>query len=154
MRWWVTVLIVGGMACGTPARSPAPVAPWLRADPRRCLLTRDLREGMEAMARRCAERFVRENGYTGNAGLDDSTRWVREAADRAEWPRVFAARTGTLDAMASSVQCSMRECVIFFRLRRPVLLCAYRVVTMSQVFTKIQLTPGGIRDARCTERRV
>jgi hypothetical protein len=155
MRWWPAVLLLGELACGPPVRSRAPVAvaPWLRADPQRCLLPRDLREGMEEMARRCAETFVRENGYTG-AAVEDSTRWVREADDRAEWPRVLAIRSGSLDARAGSVQCSMRECIVLFRVRRPLLVCAFRAVTMTQVFTRIRMVPGWIRDMRCTERRV
>ena len=52
------------------------------------------------------------------------------------------------------MQCSRRECVVMFRLRRPIVQCAFRAVTLTQVFTKIQLAPGGIRDTHCTERRV
>jgi hypothetical protein len=155
MRWRAIVLIAGGLACGPPESDPAPVAvaAWLRSDPQRCLIQRDLREGMENMARRCAEAFVRENCYT-ELPAEDSTRWVREMEDGGPWPRVLAARSGTLDAHASTVQCSMRECVVLFRIRRPMLLCAFRAVTMTQVFTKIRLSHGGIRDVRCMERRV
>ena len=155
MRWRTAVLLVSVLACGSPVRIPAPaaVAPWLRSDPHRCLIPRDLSEGMEDMARRCAETFVRENGYT-ELPAEDSTRWVRESEDGGPWPRVLAARSGTLDREAAIVQCSQRECVVLFRLRRPVLHCAYRAVTMTQVFTKIRLQPGGIRDVHCGERRV
>lgn len=155
MRRWATVLLSGSLACGAPARSRPMLAPaaWLRSDPQRCLLQRDLREGMEGMARRCAERFVQENGYT-RVPAEDSTRWVREASDDDAWPRVLALRTGTLDAHASTVQCSRRECVVLFQVRRPILQCAFRAVTLTQVFTRIRLAPGGIRDRRCTERRV
>ena len=155
MRWRAVVLIAGGLACGPPEPSPAPVAVarWLSSDPQRCLIQRDLSEGIEDMARRCAEAFVRENGYT-ELPAEDSTRWVREMEDGGPWPRVLAARSGTLDSHASTVQCSMRQCVVLFRVRRPMLLCAFRAVTMTQVFTKIRLAHGGIRDARCTERRV
>jgi hypothetical protein len=155
MRWWMLILVTGIFACGTPARSRSQLAlaPWLRADPQRCLLQRDLREGMENMARRCAETFVRENGYTQLPPVD-STRWVREADEEDEWPRVFATRSGTLEPTASTVQCSRRECVVLFRVRRPVPHCALRAVVLTQVFTKIQLAPGGIRDSHCTERRV
>jgi hypothetical protein len=155
MRWRAVVLIAGGLACGPPEPSPAPVAvaAWLKSDPQRCLIQRDLREGMEDMARRCAEAFVRENGYT-ELPAEDSTRWVREMEDGGPWPRVLAARSGTLDSHASTVQCSMRQCVVLFRVRRPILLCAFRAVTMTQVFTKIRLAQGGIRDARCAERQV
>ena len=155
MRWQTATLCACVLACGAPTqtRPPAQVAPWLRADPRRCLIPRDLREGMEDMARRCAETFVRENGYTEEPA-DDSTRWVREWEDGGPWPRVLAARVGTLAPNASTAQCSMRECIVLFRVRRPVLLlCAYRAVTMTQVFTRIRLAQGGIRDVRCEERQ-
>jgi hypothetical protein len=148
------LLLLAVAACGGPVRpaAAAHVAPWLRADPQRCLIPRDLREGMEDMARRCAETFVRENGYT-DTPAEDSTRWVRERDDRDVWPRVLAARSGSLDSQATAVQCSMRQCIVLFHLRRPVLVCAFRAVTMTQVFTKIQLAPGGIRDVRCEERQ-
>jgi hypothetical protein len=156
MRRLLSLLgLASAAACGGAARGTAPghVAPWLRADRQRCLIQRDLRENMEAMAQRCAEAFVRENGYT-EAAAEDSTRWVRELDDDVAWPRVLARRIGTLAAHASSVQCSMRECVVLFQVHRPMLSCAYRAVRMTQVFTQIRMTPGGIRDVRCHERQV
>jgi hypothetical protein len=148
-------LLLAGLGCGRPYSTyhGAPVALWLRADPQRCLLTRDLREGMEFMAKRCAEQFVQQNGYTDMPASEDSTRWVLEVGEAGAWPRVFASRVGTLERDAATVQCSMRECVVLFRLRRPVLACAYRAVTMTQVFTKLRLAPGGVRDIRCGDRR-
>jgi hypothetical protein len=95
---------------------------------------------------------VRENGYT-DLPAEDSTRWVRELDDAAAWPRVLAARSGSLDPRAAAVQCSMRECIVLFHVRRPALLCAFRAVTMTQVFTRIHLAPGGIRDVTCQERQ-
>ena len=156
MRRLLEVLVLASAAaCGGPARGGAPghVAPWLRADRQRCLIPRDLRENMEAMAQRCAEAFVRENGYT-ETPAEDSTRWVREKEDDYPWPLVLAMRSGTLAQHASTVQCSMRECVVLFRVHRPMLTCAYRAVRMTQVFTRIRMTPGGIRDIRCHERQV
>ena len=132
---------------------PENVAPWLREDPQRCLLTRDLGENMEAMAQRCAELFVRENGYTDLPAVEDSTRWVLEHDEAGAWPRVLAARGGMLDRQATTVQCSMRQCIVFFRVRRTPMVCAYRMVTMTQVFTRLRLEPGGIEDIRCDERR-
>jgi hypothetical protein len=132
---------------------PQHVAPWLRDDPQRCLLVRDLGENMEAMAMRCAETFVRQNGYTDLPAAEDSTRWVMERDEAGGWPRVLAARGGMLDRKATTVQCSMRQCLVFFRIRRTALLCAYRLVSMSQVFTRIRLEPGGVYDVRCDERR-
>lgn len=141
-------------ACGAPVvGEPEHVAPWLREDPHRCLLARDLRENMEGMARRCAETFVRQNGYTHLPASEDSTRWVLEAGEHGAWPRVLASRGGSLEREAATVQCSAGECVVFFRARRTSLECAYRVVTMSQVFTRLQLEPGGVQNVRCDERR-
>jgi hypothetical protein len=47
----------------------------------------------------------------------------------------------------------MRQCVVFFLSRRLPQYCSYRVVTMTQVFTRLQLQPEEIRDRRCTERQ-
>jgi len=141
-------------ACGAPViGEPEYVAPWLREDPQRCLLARDLRENMEGMARRCAEAFVRQNGYTHLPASEDSTRWVLEAGERGAWARVLESRVGSLEGQAATVQCSVGECVVFFRARRRSLECAYRVVTMSQVFTRLRLEPGGVQNVRCDERR-
>ncbi len=129
------------------------MAPWLREDPQRCLLIRDLREDMDAMARRCAEAFVRQNGYTDLPPTEDSTRWVLEVGERGAWPRVLASRGGSLEREATTAQCGMRQCVVIFRVRRTPLVCAYRLVTMTQVFTKLRLEPGGIRDVRCADRQ-
>ena len=142
------------LACGAQrADPPTRIAAWLRADPQRCLLQRDLAEGMEAMARRCAEAFVRENGYTAEPATGDSTRWVREVGERKPWSGVFAEREGTLDPAAATVQCSVRQCVVLFRLRRQALHCTYRMVTMTQVFTRLALQPGGLQNPRCGERQ-
>jgi hypothetical protein len=109
---------------------------------------------MEAMARRCAELFVLQNGYTDLPAAEDSTRWVLEHGEIGSWPRLLAARGGMLEREARTVQCSMRQCIVFFRVRRVPQLCAYRQVSMTQVFTRIRLEPGGIRDERCDERQV
>jgi len=156
MRYWsLPSLLLLGAACARPipAHTPTAIAPWLKADPRRCLLVRDLGEGMEMMARHCAEEFVRQNGYTDAPATNDSTRWVTEAGEGGPWPMILATRGGTLERKATTAQCSVRQCVVFFRLRREDWSCAYRIVTMSQVFTKLQLRPGGMRDIRCDNRR-
>ncbi len=105
------------------------------------------------MARHCAEAFVRQNGYTDLPAVEDSTRWVLETGELGAWPEVLASRGGSLEREAATVQCSMRQCVVLFRVRRTPLICAYRIVTMTQVFTKLRLEPGGISDVRCDERR-
>jgi hypothetical protein len=146
------LIMIGTLACGAPARTPPRVAPWLRADPHRCLIARDLVEGMEIMAKRCAELFVRQNGYTDAPATDDSTRWVYEGGEEGPWAHVLEGRGSSLAPEATSVQCSQRECLVFFRLRRPVLSCAYRVVAMTQVFTRVRLAPGAVLDRRCGQR--
>ncbi|MGH7525951.1 MAG: hypothetical protein ACREMX_04540 [Gemmatimonadales bacterium] len=129
------------------------VAPWLQDDPRRCLVRRDLREGMEFMAKRCAEEFVRENGYTDLPATEDSTRWVLEVGEGGPWPGIMVARGGSLEREATMFQCSMRQCLVLFRLRRSALVCGYRAVSMTQVFTKLRLEPGGVQDLRCGDRQ-
>ena len=49
------------------------------------------------MARRCAEAFVRQNGYTDLPATEDSTRWVLEVGEQGAWPRVLASRGGSLE---------------------------------------------------------
>lgn len=154
LRRTTTLLVLAStLACaiqgaGVPDNVPA----WLRADPQRCLLPRDLGENMEAMARRCAELFVAENGYTDRPATDDSTRWVMEDGDEGPWLRVFAGRVGMLDRSATAVQCSAGQCVVFFRSRRLPQSCIYRAVTMSQVYTRIQLQSTEVHELRCAER--
>ena len=104
------------------------------------------------MARRCAQAFVRENGYTAEPATADTTRWVLEVGERGPWPGVLALREGSLEPEATAVQCSARQCVVLFRVRRDALRCTYRLVTMSQVFTRLRLEPGGIRNVRCGDR--
>ena len=54
------------------------------------------------MARRCAELFVLQNGYTDLPAAEDSTRWVLENGEMGSWPRVLAARGGMLEREARS----------------------------------------------------
>jgi hypothetical protein len=42
--------------------------------------------------------------------------------------------------------------VVFFRSRRLPQACIYRAVTMSQVYTRIQLQPAEVHELRCAER--
>ena len=44
------------------------------------------------MARRCAELFVLQNGYTELPAEEDSTRCVLENGEVVSWPGVLAAR--------------------------------------------------------------
>ncbi|HKU61518.1 MAG TPA: hypothetical protein VJQ44_09910 [Gemmatimonadales bacterium] len=155
LRCPTTALLVlaSTLACavrgaGVPDDTPA----WLRADPQRCLLPRDLGENMEAMARRCAELFVAENGYTDQPATVDSTRWVMEDGEQGPWLRVLAGRVGMLERSATGVQCSFRQCVVFFRARRLPQACVYRAVTMTQVYTRIQLAPVEVHELHCAER--
>ncbi len=156
VRSLLGMLALASLACGggpVHTRAPDQMAPWLLEDPQRCLLMRDLGEGMEFMAQRCAEDFARQNGYTHEPPTSDETRWVLESNEGGPWHRIFASRLGSLESQASTAQCSMRQCLVLFRLRRPALDCDYRAVTMSQVFTRLRLEPGRIRYVRCSDRQ-
>ena len=106
------------------------------------------------MARRCAQAFIRENGYTAEPATPDTTRWVLEIGEVGSWPCVLAQRGGSLEPEATTVQCSVRQCVVLFRVRRDPVRCTYRLVTMTQVFTRIRLEQGAIRNVRCGDRQV
>jgi hypothetical protein len=152
-RTTAPLVLASTLACAVRgAGVPDDVPAWLRADPQRCLLARDLGENMEAMARRCAELFVAENGYTVVPATNDSTRWVMEDGEQGPWLRVFTGRVGMLERTAAAVQCSARQCVVFFRSRRLPQSCNYRAVTMTQVYTRIQLEPTEVHELRCAER--
>ena len=144
MRRWVQWCSSAAWRAALPRGAGAPARrPGCASDPQRCLFQRDLARAWRRGA--TLRRSVRPGERLHGAPAEDSTRWVREADDR----RV-AARAGDPDRVArrraSAVQCSRRECMVLFRVRRPILLCAYRAVTMTQVFTKIRMTAGGIQD--------
>lgn len=108
-RTTTLLVLASTLACAVrSAGVPDDVPAWLRADPQRCLLPRDLGENMEAMARRCAELFVAENGYTDVPATDDSTRWVMEDGEQGPWLRVFAGRVGMLDHRGAMQRGAMR----------------------------------------------
>lgn len=155
MRSWLRAAPVLLLAAGTGGCGPGvppdqrPPPEWLRSDPRRCLFPRDLTENMEAHARRCAERFIAENGYTEGLNAIDTVRVVPEEGERAVTAAVFERRFGSLDPSARFVQCSDRHCFIFFEVRDPARRCQLRAVIMTWVFTRMHVRPGGVADPRC-----
>lgn len=104
------------------------------------------------MARRCAEAFVRQNGYTEVRPSEDPLYWVAEPHERGRWQEILAARQGTLDERAESVICVRRECRVFFRTRGRPDECLLRAVTMNRVFADLHLLPGAVPSARCSRR--
>ena len=155
IRRQTTALLVLASTIACAVRSagvPDDVPAWLRADPQRCLLRRDLGENMEAMARRCAELFVAENGYTDVPATDDSTRWVME--DGEQGPGCGCSRAGSAcwNRRPPPSSAAFRQCVVFFRSRRLPQSCVYRAVTMSQVYTQIQLEPIEVHELHCAGR--
>ncbi|MEP6571492.1 MAG: hypothetical protein ABJD11_02320 [Gemmatimonadota bacterium] len=150
-------LLLAGILLASCARTRTTtysVAPWLRADPRRCLLQRDLRDGIEDMARRCAEVFVSENGYTVYPPSADSSRWVTEGAGTEGLRRIIAARFGMLMPEGAWVQCVRRECRTFFRLREPTRPCTFRSVRMSYVFTRMSMETVLTEVRHCRQKPV
>lgn len=145
------LLLLGLAGCGAGVQQdPAELAPWLRQDPRRCLLPRDLSQTMETHAARCAERFLAENGYTESVASLDTARVVAERGERSVTPAVLERRYATLDGGAAMVQCSRRECFVFFEVRERTRPCELRAVIMTWVFTQMRIRPGTLPDPRCS----
>jgi hypothetical protein len=145
------LLAASGAACGPglPPESRA-LPEWLANDPQRCLIPRDLSQKLETHARRCAERFLAENGYTESIIAIDTARIVAERGERAVTPAVLEQRFATLAPEASMVQCSGGDCFIFFELRDRSRPCRLRAVLMTWVFTRMRLRPGTVVDHRCS----
>ena len=146
------LLLAGGVSACGPGLPPESreLPEWLLNDPRRCTIPRDLSQKLETHARRCAEQFLAENGYTESPGSIDTTRLVAERGERAVTPRVLEGRYGTLEETATMVQCSGGDCYVFFELRDPSQPCRLRAVLMTWVFTRMRLRPGTITDHRCS----
>ncbi len=144
------LLLLGAAACG-PGLPPEAVeiAPWLLEDPRRCIIPRDLSQKMETHAVRCAERFLAENGYTEAVAAIDTSRTVTERGERSVTPAVLERRFATLAPDAVMVQCSYRECYVFFEVRERTRPCELRAVIMTWVFTRMRIRPGTVADPRC-----
>lgn len=137
-------------ACGPGLPPDSVVLPqWLLNDRQRCLIPRDLSQKLETHARRCAERFLAENGYTGSVAAIDTGRIVPERGERAVTPVVLQQRYGTLQAEATMVQCSGGDCYIFFQLSDRARPCQLRAVLMTWVFTRMRVRPGTVSDHRC-----
>lgn len=145
------VLLAAATACG-PGLPPetVEVRPWLLNDPHRCLIPRDLSQKLETHARRCAERFLAENGYTESLASIDTARIVAERGERSVSPAVLEQRFATLQPEATMVQCSGGNCYIFFALRDRTRPCRLRAVLMTWVFTRMQVRPGTVWDHRCS----
>lgn len=143
------VLAAGVPGCGPGTAAAGATPEWLRRDPRRCLIPRDLTQRLETHAVRCAERFVAENGYTERAAAVDSTRLVPERGERSVTPAVLDLRYGMLAPDAVLVQCSGGECFVFFEVRTRTHPCRLRTVTMTHVFTRMRMRFGSIADLRC-----
>ena len=145
------LLLAGAAACGPGLPPESRELPqWLANDPRRCLIPRDLSQKLETHARRCAERFLAENGYTESIAEIDTSRIVTERGERTVTSAVLEHRFETLASEASMVQCSGGDCFIFFELRDPSRPCRLRAVLMTWVFTRMRIRPGTIVDHRCT----
>jgi hypothetical protein len=148
------LLVSAVYGCARSAGASTDVAPWLRADPRRCLIQRDLRDAVDDMARRCAEAFVIANGYTVHPPTADSSRWVAEDREAGELRRVVAQRFGMLVREAAWVQCGRRECRTYFPLRDPTRPCTFRSVRMSYVFTRMRMEPVLTEVRHCRQKPV
>ena len=144
----VAALLEGGCGPGLVPDSSETVE-WLRNDPRRCLIPRDLSQKLETHAVRCAERFLAENGYTEEVAAIDPARLAAERGERDVSAGVLEQRFASLEARAAMVQGSGRECFVFFGVRDVAQPCRLRAVLMTWVFTRMRVRPGTVADVRC-----
>lgn len=127
------ILLVSGIAAPALTQSPDPTP-----DPRKCRLSRAADEAIESVAKRCAEDFVRRNGYTDAAADVDSI--VRESFE--SWSSVadvLRRRHKSLNADAYSTGCSDDGCGVTFGHGGPRTPCAFRIVTMTREFTLMRM---------------
>ena len=141
-------MITAGCGPGLPPGATE-IPPWLLNDRQRCLIPRDLSQKLETHARRCAEQFLADNGYTESVTAIDTARLVGERGERAVTPEVLERRFGTLKPEASMVQCSGGDCFVFFELQGQAQRCRLRAVLMTWVFTRMRVRPGQVSDYRC-----
>jgi hypothetical protein len=126
---------------------------------RRCAVARGDKEPDSSFARRCAEEFVRRNGYTSVDAQVDSTTW---AAEGIEWAssvsEILTYRRNTLMPHAIGVRCIPKGCGVTFAYRDSSFKCVFRMVTMSKGFRGMRMEhqdvfapPGSPESRRCAK---
>lgn len=133
-------------------------APDLRAqetapDPRACRVAREAGEDDVAYAVRCAEEFVRRNGYTTAPADPDTTQHAAESIERRSPSERLAMRAGSLESRAYAI-CEGngdRRFTVVFAFRGGNGPHA-RAVTMSAAFDALRVQHRSFIRASVTER--
>ena len=114
----------------------------------------------EPIAVRCAEDFVRRNGYT-EAPVDLSSPLAFEAIESIEWtdsiPRLLAERHASLEGKAAGICAGDRGApgyTVAFRRHTPTSAATGRAVTMSPQFTKLRMEHVDFILAAIAQRRL
>jgi hypothetical protein len=134
-------------------------APDLRAqatapDPRACRVAREAGEDDVAYAVRCAEEFVRRNGYTTEPADPDTTQHAAESIERRSPSERLAMRAGSLESRAYAI-CEgegAHRFTVVFRIRRLDVHGVARRVTMSANFGEMRMQHLDIRLNSVTKR--
>ena len=106
---------------------------------RTCRLERGPQEPSHAFARRCAESFIRANGYTSAQPADEVTPLAAESYDHGTREDVLRFRHNQLQLPAEYAECRNGRCTVWFRYNVPSATCRRRLVMMSTTFTGMHL---------------
>ncbi len=118
-----------GLAKAGLAQGPALSA---TSPARQCSGARHTAESLVVYATRCAEEFVRRNGYTPAPPAPDTLLLAEEAIEYGRsWPERLRLRRATLDEQAVSAACSATGCGVTFRYLATASQCRFRLVTMT-----------------------
>ena len=133
--------------------------PGTGTDARVCRLRGEQAEALDAVAKRCAEDFVRRNGYTRFEPTSDPSLLATENIEFcSSWTECLKDRRGTLKPTAHSSSCSEDGCSVAFQYSDPSLTCQYRIVTMTRELTEMLMqhqssmpAPGTPEAERCKQ---
>jgi hypothetical protein len=114
-----------------------PASGQVASPPNQCSLRRAETETSAGFARRCAEDFVKRNGYVADS--------LKQAS---------------LQPAAESVKCDSQACYATFHYADPRLACSLRLVTMTPAFSNVHVEhqdvtykPGSREAKKCARKR-
>jgi hypothetical protein len=97
-------------------------------------------DSLPANARRCAEIFVRVNGYTIQPGTTDTTEIVPEwglvltvhgRRPPTDWSAIVASRRGLLRPEPVAASCTAYDCLVIFEYAEAPYRCRFRALVLS-----------------------
>jgi hypothetical protein len=134
----------------TVASRVRPVAP--PHEPRTCVLNRPRDEADTTYARRCAEAFIAQNGYTSATGVVDTSLVVPEFLDMGGVEDILEHRHGQLEPRAESAGPGLDGWGVGFRYASDPSGCTLRVVLMKSDFTGMRMVHEDAGPASDTEQ--